>query len=72
MGVVVGLVRRPSRLNARAKSAFTEISFLAMILSIARIMAKENHGQRKSPSPFKLVETSDERDLRAFLEQPDG
>src|SRR5262245_15961524 len=38
---------------------FTEISFLAMILSIARIMAKENHRQRKSPSPFKLAETSD-------------
>jgi hypothetical protein len=38
---------------------FTEISFLAMILSIVRIMAKENHGQSKSPSPFKLAETSD-------------
>jgi len=30
-----------------------------MILSIVRIMAEENHDQRKSPSPFKLVETSD-------------
>jgi len=24
-----------------------------------RIIAKENHDQGKSPSPFKLVETSD-------------
>src|SRR6516162_5815819 len=38
---------------------FTEISFLAIILSIVRIIAKENHDQGKSPSPFKLVETSD-------------
>jgi len=30
-----------------------------MILSIVRIMAKENHGQSKLPSPFKLAETSD-------------
>ncbi len=38
---------------------FTEISFLAMILSIVRIMAKENYGPGKSPNPFKLAEMSD-------------
>jgi hypothetical protein len=33
---------------------FTDISFLAMILSIVRIIAKENHVQSKSPSPFQI------------------
>jgi hypothetical protein len=33
---------------------FSDISFLAMILSIVRIIAKENHGQSKSPSPFQI------------------
>src|SRR6516165_8007121 len=38
---------------------FTEISFLAIILSIVRIIAKENDDQGKAPAPDKVGEGSD-------------